>query len=320
MRNKIRLILLAFFLTVLLFLTVKIFHDGKWDGMRRYTIVVNSEPLIVFSIEPATRRALFLTLPKNTLLDVPYGYNTYPAASVFSLGELEKRHGGGALLTGSIENTLGVMVDGFITKRDSHLLLFAQTHEHVLNIKSDYFSFVGLLRSSPQAIVSGKQVVTNLSFLDMIRLWNAVRSIRSDRIIYFDLEKLGVLIDEKLPDDSSVKTIDKDRFDALISDNFQDQKVRFEKATIEIVNASGLEKLASQLGRILTSLGANVIVKSTASVVEKYTCLIYISRSSLKNSIILQRILSHYPCQISHDLINSGQTEIKIILGEGFNK
>ena len=107
----------------LIILAGSIFFGEKtiWDGQRRFTVVfqeysVSPNPesyVYVFSIEPRLNRAIFLPIPGNVLLEAPYGYKTYPASSIFLLGELDNKRGGGKLLAKSIEGTLGIFVDGY---------------------------------------------------------------------------------------------------------------------------------------------------------------------------------------------------------------
>ena len=64
---------------------------AKWDGISRFTIVFqsisNSESgeneLVIFSIEPRQHRAVYIVVPVELQLNVPYGYKTYLASQVY---------------------------------------------------------------------------------------------------------------------------------------------------------------------------------------------------------------------------------------------
>ena len=124
-----------YFIAVLFLLTglviLQILGNRIWDGKSRFTILMQNisestkadqKNLIIFSIEPAKSRAIFLLIPANTMLDLPYGYDTYPAFSIYQLGELDQNRGGGLLLSKSIETTFGVVVDGYLLSNNENYL------------------------------------------------------------------------------------------------------------------------------------------------------------------------------------------------------
>src|SRR3989344_8330265 len=118
-------LLLSISVTVffLLFYTLFRISTSGWNGNSRYTVVMQNiasdigdgqSGLGVLTIEPKQNSAVFLFLPPNFMMDIPYGYRTYPVFSIYKLGQLDQRRGGGYLLKKSVETTLGIKADRFI--------------------------------------------------------------------------------------------------------------------------------------------------------------------------------------------------------------
>ncbi|MBI3379237.1 LytR C-terminal domain-containing protein [Candidatus Gottesmanbacteria bacterium] len=312
-----RLILVAATFFLVLILVVKLTTGGKWDGMRRFTVIIDGNPLFLFSLEPSTHQAILVTIPVNTILDVPYGYNTYPAGAVYELGNLDPKRGGGKLLSKSIENTFGIVVGGFFARGDSDKYLLPTELDKVLDLKRKYFSFRRLLPSI-FSIQSGiKNVKTDLNLADIVRFWNAVRYLRSDNIKIVDLVNSHALIKEKLPDGSIVYKTDPDLLDQFFSPSFQDQVVRLQNVSVEVINATDREKVASQFSRILHNLGANVVSKSTAVQKENGNCRVVTFRHELSSSIIVDRLKKFYKCSVEESN-ETDVSDIKVILGQEY--
>lgn len=307
---------IIFFITLFFVILVK---KGRWDGVRRVTIAVNSEPMIIFSLEPATKKAILLAFPKNTLLEVPYGYGTYPASSIFRLGKLEKNNKGGELFTKSVEKTFGVAIEGYFAAKLGNFLLPLEVSK-LKSLKQSYFSILPAIFASPKIFSVVQKIDTNLSLIDILRLWNGIRTIRSDKIMIVPLAEAGVLKEETQPDGSKIKLIDKDLLDLVIASNFQDQLIRSENISIEVVNASGKEKLATEFSQILTHMGANVILKSTAEKNEDYSCSISVSKKKFAKSQTVTKLRNLYQCKVTLETDKSSQTDVVVVLGKEFMK
>ncbi len=316
----------VFFLLIFIFLTKPFWQKSIWNGTNRVSFVLESwsgkDPsdvrLAVFSYDPKLTRALFLIIPENTMLDVPFGYETYQASSVYKLGELDKKRGGGRLLDKSIENTFGIVLDGFYVFNDNTFSKLPQSNTEVIELKKKYFSWGGLF-SGLINLFNHQSTDTNFSFLDKLHLWNTIRQLRLDQIAVYDLDDMHLLTDTPLPDKSIVKIADKDLYDAFFDGYFYDSSVRSEKITLEVVNATDQERVASQFARLMEGIGANVIIKSTSDKVEDYNCRLYLNAEKLKHSPIVAKLMTVYKCQIASENDNSSlHADIKVILGKGY--
>lgn len=306
----------VFFLAVIF--GYKLIQQSKWDGLRRFTLVIDSDPLYIFSIEPATSNAVIVLIQSNTILEVPYNYNGYQAKAIYPLGKLDTKRSGGQLLIKSIENTFGVFTDGFIAAKGNKSIVLPQNPDKIYEFKKNNFSAVSFL-SSLLRIFTAEKLTTDISRLDLIRLWNSVHNLRADQINVINLDRTGILKDERLPDGTMVKTVDKDLFDLSLQTNFQDQKIRTQNITIDIVNAADKQSVATQFSRMLMHLGAKTVATSTADSLKDLNCKIYIFEKRLFSSIIVSRILNTYKCGIKQTN-DRGISDMKIILGEEFVK
>ncbi len=322
----LKIILWVFFLLIFIFLTKPFWQKSIWNGKNRVSFVLESlsgkDPsdvrLAVFSYDPKLIQALFLIIPENTMLDVPFGYETYQASSVYKLGELDKKKGGGRLLDKSIENTFGIVLDGYYVFDVNAYQKLPQNKTEVIEFKKKYFSWSGLF-SSMINVFNHQSIDTNFSYFDKLHLWNTLRRLRLDQIAVYDLDDMHLLTDTELADKSIVKIADKDLYDAFFDGYFYDSPIRAEKITIEIVNATDQERVASQFARLMEGAGANVIIKSTADKAEDYNCRLYLNAEKLKHSSIVAKLITIYKCSIASDSDKSSlHADIKVILGKGY--
>ncbi|MBI3955371.1 LCP family protein [Candidatus Gottesmanbacteria bacterium] len=315
------------FLLIFIFLIKLLWQKSIWNRANRVSIILESRTgknaggikLDLFSYDPKLKQAVIMVIPDNTMLDVPFGYETYQASSVYKLGELDKKRGGGRLLAKSIENTFGIVLDGFYVFDDNIYSMLPQNKNEVMEFKKKYFSLLSLFSNLNSLLTNYHYIDTNLSLLDKLYLWNALRQLRLDQITVYDLDKVKLLTDTKLPDNTMVKIVDKDLYDAFFEGVFYDSPIRTEKITVEVVNATDQERVASQFARLMEAVGSNVIIKSTADKEEDFTCKLYLNSDKLKLSSIVAKLKTVYKCKIAIDHNDSSiHADIKVILGKGY--
>lgn len=313
-----RMILVTVILLVAAVTFYLIAADSKWDGKRRYTVILDGDPLVLFSSQPGNFDATILLIPGDTMLEVPFGYNQYNAQSVFKLGNLDRKRGGGMLLSKSIENTFGILTDGFIAQKSNDKYTLLQNASQLGQIKKTYFSIWTILTRFYKIPFFFQNIQTNISFSDLIKLWMAVRGLRLDQISLMDLSESPVLKSDILPDQTSVNLVDEELFDQLFISKFHDQNIRLQNAAIEVVNATAQDGIASKFSRILQHLGGNVVAKTSTTVSDtKFNCIIEIGKKEYASSMIVKRLVDYYKCSIKQ-AENTGVADIKVILGEDF--
>lgn len=322
---RVTVILLLFLL--ILFFTVKILFDGSWDGISRFTVVLQNIDgknlpsdfsIAIFSVEPSEKTGNYLYITSDFMLDIPYGYKSYPVYSIYKLGELDRQRGGGKLITKSIESSLGIKTDRYILLNSKNTPKIPINREQFIQFKKNNFNYFFAMPFFRLMLTNN--VLTDMTFMEKIRFFRAVKNLIPTDINFTDLSKSTAGILTELPDKSKVMIIDQSNFDHLFSSNFQDIKVRQEEFTIEVQNATGKEKIASQFSRILETLGAHVILKTTSDQISKASCkLIFFTVESKKSNIghILKR---DYQCQEIKSDLRQSQSDLKVIIGEGFLK
>lgn len=327
-RIKIRFRIIVF-ITLLLLLTllaVKLYTSSAWDGKRRFNIALyNTDSLgssynAFFSIEPKQQSAVFLIFSPNTYLEVPFGYKSYPASSVYKLGQLDSEKGGGRLYLKATENTFGLATEAFIVV-NGRGIKWPNIKDDIFDIKRRYFNLWGGLRLVI-SILNNKEVIdTNLSLVDKFLLWNSVRHLRPNQIKLIFLEETNTVRKQVLPDGNSVLILDAEIFDNNYKDLFFDTDIRRENYSIEVANATGSEKIAAQFARIIEHLGAHVIAKTTEKEIQKQACTIKAANLKVKKSIIIERLMMIYNCNLKKEILTDGsQADVKIIIGEDFLK
>jgi hypothetical protein len=249
------------------------------------------------------------------MLTVPYGYASYKASSVYRLGELDPARGGGRLLARSVQNSLKVLVDGYLVIKNSEPVLYPTDETQLREMKKNYFSLLAL----PRFLFSTRTGLDkNISDGDMYRLWNAIRNLRTDQISIKDLSMSDIVSDQKLADGSIVRSIDPELLDLFISTNFQDSRVRTSTATIEVVNATNYTGLAATVGSLLDHLGAHVVSKINAEIQQKEACVIHLTESSLADLPLVTRLLQTYGCRLEKQPLVQARADIQIVLGSDF--
>lgn len=300
-------------------LLLLLFVPGTWDGDSRYTLVIGSKnegnvPVALFSIEPRVGRAVYLPVSEQAMLSVPYGYGEYRAGAVYRLGQLDAKRNGGMLLANSVATTFSLPVHSYIVG-SAPFLKPTDQKEDILTYKRRYFSLLGGL----QLLLWGPRSETNIGFIDRVRLWRAVRSLRSDAILFIDIADAGVYEERLFADKTVGLSVNMDVFDLLLGETFHDSVIRAEHTSLEVVNATGQERLATTFAEILRHAGANVIQKSTARENEKRSCVIAFGQTQNKNSAIITFLEDYYRCAVDEkNPAVSSTADLVVILGEGF--
>src|SRR3989338_1221043 len=298
----------------------------SWNGKSRFTTVVQNksegqqskQDLAVISFDLSRKKGKFLLLKNNFYMDIPYGYKTYPVFSIYKLGELDSERSGGILLKKSVETTLGIKTDRYLMLDKANSEKLPGSREELLSFKQRNFSlFNGF--STLMKFLMGRYE-TDMSTIEKIRFFQAMRTLRIDQLEFIDLSHTQAALAEQLPDKSKIYTVDTGIFDFLFGTDFLNIGVRNEGVTLEVENATGVDKIATQFSRNLENLGANVILKTTAEAIESKACNLVFKTSESKNSLTGSILRKDYLCGEAKTYDSQAQADIKVIIGEGFLK
>lgn len=205
------LLFLLLFLIAVAFGTVKIFpqiQKSRFGQAERFNIILATSPVILVSINIRQKTAVEISFPDDLYLpELIHGYGRYRAGAIFAAGELDKR--GGETLAGSVQEFLGVPVDGYFRPE-------------------------------------GKE--TNLSLLDLVRFYWTFKTTRFDKVKKIDLEKLAsplILADGSMAKSVDAAELDNFLNGAFTEDNLREENWRVE--VVNTTNINGLGARAGRL-------------------------------------------------------------------------
>lgn len=219
----------------------------QWDGQSTINLVIRGQEVFALSYSPTAEEITILKIPDDTYLDVPLGFGAWPTRSVYELGQTDSRTTGPQLLRQTLQLTLGVPMDGYLSLAGS--LADKPFDQVVKEIRKNPFQTVSLMRQSS----------TDLSLWEFSRLLWQWWGIRNDQIRVVDLGQSQITQSILLPDSSRALGIDRVRLDQLIQIQFEDQRLNYEGLNIGIYNATDHSGLADRSSRIITNMGGRVV-------------------------------------------------------------
>lgn len=247
-----------------------------WDGQTRISLAVVSPSVMVASFDPLEQSLVFLTFPPQAHMEAVGGYGNYLIDSIYPLGEMEGKGKGGTLLAKSLQENLGLVIDG-------HLV--------ASGIQETKASFLGKILD-----LLKNQEETNLNRGDILRLWWAARNIKEDRVWPVKLEE----------------PLEPERLERTMGQYFGDEKIREEALTIAVLNATGQPGLATKEARIIKNMGGRIVGLGD---IENEKCQIT-SPQKYKNSHTARRLVKIFGCPWSGENLFGQRADLVLVLGE----
>lgn len=115
----------------------------------------------------------------------------------------------------------------------------------------------GIKSNLKKILFSYPRIKTNMTILDTIRL----------NFYVFSLSEGSI-------DKNSIYPADK-KIDSVVARLSEDLQIVNEKKTIEVINATGEEGLATRLSRVLTNMGGNVVLLKNSKQISKKSFIVY---------------------------------------------
>lgn len=299
MRNKKKLAIFFLILILAVPLFNKIIHlvrQSVWDGKSHINIAIDNGGIEVWSIEPSEKTVHVVVIPKNVYLSLG-SYGAYRASALGRFSLLEKKDG--SLVSAAIEETLAVPVDGYVVRKEGT--------ENSLD-PIEFFGPSGFLKAITKRPLSGR--VTNLTSLDVWRLWMLTFSLRTESIERIALDKTNAVAKMTLPDGGEGLTLDQEQFFKLALQYFADKYIEDEDLTIEVINGTTIAGAANSAARMLTNIGGNV-VNTAKSEEEAQQTLI----QGETKSYTAAKIAKLFNGKISEERVKESRVDIRILLG-----
>ncbi|MBI4066954.1 LytR C-terminal domain-containing protein [Candidatus Gottesmanbacteria bacterium] len=303
-----KLLWLLIFIFILIILGViwwpDIWGSRRWDGQRRFNIVYSTDPVVLVSFEGEEEEATVVVVPESSYMRVPRGYGTYKAESVYDLGELDSKVGGGLLISETVQSVFGVPIDGYIKLEEKSL---GGGNIDYQRLKSKLFNLKIISK-----VTEGK---TNLTLPEVIRFYLGMNRLRSDQVDIIDLEKANILDDIKLPDSSVVGQIDSDRLDKQLAGAFAEKEMLKENLSIAIENGTSVGGVAGQIARLIGNMGGKVVDIGNTEGKEEGRCKIMSNVDTTTYTV--KRLAQVFRC-VTDKKADEGISDISIILGREF--
>jgi hypothetical protein len=297
------LIFILFLLASLVFLVFKIccsFGQSLWDGENQFNLAINSQPVAIVSFDCQEKKINILKIPDGTFIEVVHGYGPYRVESIYNLGEI--KGDGGQLLADSLQEYLGLNIDGFLSGEK-----LPQNQRDLKSFLLNQF-FVSLSSR-------GK---TNLSLWDQLRLWWQTKMIREDKINLVDLSQTSASQEVDLPDGSRAMKIDQERLEKIISQFFLDERIKKEDLSVSILNKTEHLGLANKAARIIGNIGGRVIqIANQKQDGQDGRCQIK-SEKKYKKSYTVKKLIKIFDCQWLEEKSTDQRTQINLYLGEDY--
>lgn len=272
--------------------------NSLFDGKHRVTLVFETssqekKPLIVLSLNPSDGSILAILIPQNLQVLVPKGFGAYQIGSVYRLGRLREGGGGGPLLRETMQDFLGVIVDGWV----------------VTNTPFKGSDIKLLLKDS--LLVRGTD--TNLTAWDKVRILFWAGSVKRENSNVIELHALNILKKRQLVDQTEVLETESSLLDGKIGTLFTDTTFLAERKSVEIVNGTDVQGVASRIARIITNMGGEVLFVKTAR-----EPLAYSRIETHDESYTAKKLERSLGLPLFKKKKDEGKTDILIVIGEDF--
>lgn len=281
--------------------------EYMWDLKTSINIVFKGQSVWVLNYDPERKQAVLLKIPKETMTNVPKGYGSWLIGSIYDLGQEEDPPVGGELLKGSLSDLLGLPVDGVI---------IANSYE-----SKDLDELVYDFRKSPFSLFFFfKEFKTDLTPLEIIKLYQAISGTREDKIVSLDLENTDLTLSKLLPDSTRVLGFDSVNIDIFVRENMADEALIREAKTLAIYNSTEYPGLGTKVARIVTNLGSDPVIITNSDNLSKKT-LVLGDKTSASYTKLAQIFAPHClkdNCSSKDPRVNSSRADLSIVIGEDY--
>lgn len=292
-------------------------NKSSWDGKTAINLVYASIPdgktaVYFLNYQPGSKKITVLHLSDEIYTDLPKNYGSWKIGSIYQLGEEDRKSQGPLLLKLSVAKLIGLPIDGvIITTSDAKPeQLISQWHSNPLNI----LSFFGKMK-------------TDLSFIDASKIFLEASNVRPDKITSLDLARSSITESYLLPDSSRVLGIDAVKMDVFIRNNLQDDLIQNAEATVAVFNATNHSGLGSEVARIITNLGANVVIISNTDQLQEISSVTSNSNTPQlnKENLTYKRLAQIFasaciknPCYSYDPKITGSRAQVNVVIGEDY--
>lgn len=266
-----------------------------WDGKFNINLIIHSNITSLLSYSPKDKKITIIDLPDQTYLELPFGFGNWQLQSIFDLGN-SQIIGGHKLLEQTFVKFFAVPIDG------------------VLEVDPRFGNFFETIKNPISSVNLLSNLKSDLTVWELLRLQFNLYFVRFDKIQKIDLIKMNVLTPDQLPDGTKIFKADLVRLDSLLS-VLQDPVILSERKSVAVFNATNYPRLANSWSRLITNLGANVIITTNAT---KNLTKTQITGEKSATLIRLKQIFDQNDKLAGENI--SSRADINLLLGEDWVK
>lgn len=272
-----------------------------WDGRGVINTAIMADHTYILSFNPYQKSLLLLKIPDETYVSVPFNFGKWNLGSVYKLGQSENPPIGAMLFKKTLEKNLSLPISSYILDQ---------------KVNTSFEKKLTSLRQNPVENINFLgQIKTDLSLLEYIKLFWALRSVRFDRVKILDLGDSDFTSWIILRDGSRVISIDQDELDDYMQKYFADSKIKDEGLSIGIYNTTDHPGLAETAARFIKNMGGRVVF--TANSKSRLDQTMIIGDKSYTYNILTQIFISQKLLSLSSSL-DTSRADINIFLGEDY--
>ena len=283
----------------------------RWNGAYSYNLIIKAQDLGLVTIDPFNKQVTVIKVPDDTQIDLPKGYGNYPASSIYDLGQAERPPVGPSLMKASFAHLFGLPVDGFVLVAENEK--FKTVEEIVASLRKSPISALSLV----------KNIKTDLSPNEGLRILSVITSLREDKLKIVDIGQTSITESKLLPDTTRVLGVDTIHLDLFVRQRMKDPVLLNEEASVAVFNATDHPGLAQEASRILTNMGVNVInVSNTPTLKESSQVVVTSQELKEKTRVRVAQLFAPkcitQKCESSDDKVVNSRADITIVLGEDY--
>ena len=190
----------------------------------------------IIKLDKNLEEVMVVNLPSNMMIGVTDGYGEYKLNKIKELFNQEKINLG-EYLKDSVTIYFGVLIDGYF-----------------VNIEEDNFNIKRFIKKSFFKINK-----TNINRIDLAILYFYLNNLGVENFKTINLIETNLIDLEKLSDDSEVYRFNEVYFDDYVLRNFANYEVLKDSSNWEVFNGTDYVGFGSQIGRVLSNTGLNVV-------------------------------------------------------------
>lgn len=242
----VSILVVLFSLAVLCF-GVYYFLAPKLLPQGRYSLLILGDPLEVMSIDSMRQEIDTIRFPKDTQVQGVSGLGQYRLDALWSVAATDATPA--SVVLESLTDELGVPFDRYIATK-GNVWLKRKTDGPIY---PTFFSLMNIITFLRHGFES------NLTFPEYLGLVRTVSGIDVTRGTEYELTDGNGLLKERSADSIDQFVFDREGFDRMTDDLFQDTDIRQEGMRVAVLNTTGKDRLGTRVARIVSKLGAHVV-------------------------------------------------------------